>query len=373
MVNGIAVLMMVFLISTRRKNRESLHQEDRVYDSMAIITIIGAIIETISFLVDDTNIPFGSFINYLSNSLCFLGTVTIAFLWCLYVELRIYRNYTRASKRAKLLMIPWLIEVLILISNLFGSDFLFNITEDNVYRRGKYVVVVYIILLIYYVYSIYQVKIAKYRDLKVQFFPVNYFIGPCLIGTIVQLLMYGISAAWVSVAIALIFVQMQSHSENLLIDSLSGLFNRRYMSSLLNDVKYDIRKSFYGIMIDVNDFKSINDNYGHGKGDEAIRIMGDVLSSSIPNGAIAIRYAGDEFMILLPGMEERMVLDTMNEINKNLKKFNERNSEPFNLSVSMGYARIEKGDQNSESFLTRMDESMYQAKRIYHSKEDNER
>ncbi len=373
MVNGIAVLMMVFLLSTRRNNRESLHREDKLYDSMAIITILGAILETIGYLVDGVSMSGGIVINYICNTLVFLGTVSIALLWCAYVDLRVYRNYTRTKQKFKYLFIPWILESVVLIINLFGTNLLFHITEENIYVRDRYMIMVYIILVLYYAYSVYLVKHSKTIGLKLQFFPINYFIAPCLIGTVVQLFSTGITASWVSVAIALTFVQMQSHSENLLIDSLSGLFNRRYLNSLLSIVKYDMQNSFYGIMIDVNDFKDINDNFGHAKGDEAIRVLGDVLSSSVPDGAMAIRYAGDEFMVLLPGAMEGTVLDTMKDINKNLEIFNNSGKEEFHLSVSMGYSRLEESDNGTEPFLSRMDEGMYEAKRQYHLQEGKDR
>ncbi len=372
-VNGIAVLMMVFLLFTRNKNRESLHQEDKLYDSMVIITILGAIVETIAYFFDGVFTVNAIFISYLCNTLVFLGIVSIALLWCAYVDLRIYRNYTRTKDKFKYLFIPWAIEVILLIINCFNTKLLFHMDENHIYVRDKYMIIIYIILLIYYAYSVYLVKHSKKVGLKLEFFPIDYFIAPCLIGTIVQFFVPGITASWVSIAIALTFVQMQSHSENLLIDSLSGLFNRRYLNSLLAVIKFDMQRSLYGIMIDVNDFKDINDDFGHAKGDEAIRIMGDVLSSSIPDGAMPIRYAGDEFMVLFNGVKEDTVLETMNRINENLNAFNDSGKEEFHLSVSMGYSRWEESDDGIEPFLSRMDEGMYEAKRQYHLQEGKDR
>lgn len=55
--NGLTVLMMWFLLLCRRKNRESLHEEDKLYDGMAIVNLAGALSETIAFLVDGNNLP----------------------------------------------------------------------------------------------------------------------------------------------------------------------------------------------------------------------------------------------------------------------------------------------------------------------------
>ena len=93
MANGLTVLMMWFLLFCRRKNRESLHVGDKIYDGIAIVNLVGALSETIAFLVDGKQFTGSRQINYISNSICFIGTVSMGMLWCMYVELRIYSNY----------------------------------------------------------------------------------------------------------------------------------------------------------------------------------------------------------------------------------------------------------------------------------------
>ena len=373
MANGIAMVLMLYLIINRRRYRESMHKADQIYDGMVIITLVGAFVEAISFLVDAKSMRFGIALNYISNSLCFLSTVSVAVLWCTYVDLRVYRNYKRTARNVRIFVIPWIIDVFLITANLFGSGILFTVSADNVYKRGDFVFIAYVILVVYYAFSIILVERAKNRGLKEQFFPIFYFIGPCLAGTVIQFFFYGLSASWVSAAIAFTFVQMQSHSEHLLLDSASGLFNRRYLNSVLKNVKYDEEVPFYSIMMDMNDFKEINDRFGHSKGDAAIHAMGEVLLNSIPEEGIAIRYAGDEFIVLLNGSSENQLQETMKEIDRNIRRFNESTSEFFQLSVSMGCAKLEQYDENGENFLNAMDERMYEQKRQYHMQAGKDR
>ena len=365
MANGLTVLMMWFLLLCRRKNRESLHVGDKIYDGMAIVNLLGALSETIAFLVDGKQFIGSRQINYVSNSICFIGTVSIGLLWCLYVELRIYRNYKRIFKKARLVMFPWIVEVIMVLCNLFGTGIMFKISEGNIYQRAAGALVGYISLIIYFAYSIYLVHQSKKQGINLNFFPVIYFVGPCFAGVLIQFFFYGITSSWVLVAVALIFVQMQSYAENLYMDELSGLYNRRYLNAVLTERKITIGKSLHGIMMDVNDFKYINDNFGHSMGDKAICTLGNILLRSIPDGGMAIRYAGDEFIVLLSGVDTGSVLATMDEINHNLSQFNESKIEPFTLSVSMGYAEFGAGD-DTEAFLMHMDEKMYEEKRKYH-------
>ena len=365
MANGLTVLMMWFLLLCRRKNRESLHVGDKIYDGMAIVNLLGALSETIAFLVDGKQFIGSRQINYISNSICFIGTVSIGLLWCLYVELYIYRNYKRIFKKVRLVMLPWAVEVIMVLCNLPGTGIMFKISEENIYQRATGALVGYISLIIYFAYSIHLVQQSRRQGINLNFFPVLYFIGPCFAGVLIQFLFYGITSSWVLVAVALLFVQMQSYAESLYMDELSGLYNRRYLNAILTEKKITSGKSLYGIMMDVNSFKYINDNFGHSMGDKAICTLGNILSRSIPDGGMAIRYAGDEFIVLLSGVDTESVLATMDEINHNLSLFNESRTEPFNLSVSMGYAEFGAGD-DTEAFLMHMDEKMYEEKRKYH-------
>lgn len=365
MANGLTVLMMCYLLSCRRKNRESLHTEDKVYDGIAKVNILGAVAETISFLVDGKSFIGCRQLNYISNSLCFIGTVSMGLLWCLYVNLRIYRNFKKISEKMAVVMIPWMIEVIMVLGNLIKPGIMFKVSADNVYQRTGGALAGYITLVIYLAYSLYMVYHSRKQGVNLSYFPVFYFVCICLAGVLIQLVFYGVTSSWLLTAVTLIFTQMQSYAENIYMDELSGLYNRRYLKAVLAKRKNTDANSLYGIMMDVNDFKYINDSFGHSMGDKAISTMGNILFKSIPDAGIAIRYAGDEFIVLLTDANKAFVMATINEINKNISRFNDSKAEPFELSVSMGYAEFGK-DDNAEEFLRDMDDKMYEEKRRYH-------
>lgn len=365
--NLVTMMAMWFLLRCRRKNRESICTKDKLYDGMCLVNFFGALCETISFLIDGRGFAGGTALNFLTNSLCFLGTVSIGLLWALYVDLRVHRNHSRTLKRARFLVIPWVIEAVAIVCNLFGTGVLFTVSEANVYHRGVASAIGYVSLMIYFVYSLLVVFRSKKEGLDLHFFPVQHFVGPCLAGLVVQFLFYGITTSWLSTGLALMFVQMQTYAENLYKDELSGLFNRRYLNRTLENHNGVDNGTLYGIMLDINDFKSINDNFGHHAGDQAICIFGDVLLRSIPEGAVVVRYAGDEFIILMPNANKDLTALTMDEVRAELACFNKSGTEPFQLHAAMGCAKF-RPDDNEESFLRRMDEKMYEEKLRFHSR-----
>ncbi len=366
MANGLAVLMMGYLLLCRRKNRESLHTEDKIYDGIALVNILGALSETVASLIDGKSFTGSRQINYAANSLNFIGMISMSLLWCLYVELRIYRNYKRILSKIAFFVFPWLVEVIMILCNLFRPGIVFRISGANVYQREGGSLACYIPGIIYIGYSIYLVYHSRKQGINLSYFPVVYFISIGFAGVILQLFFYGITTSWMLAAVTLVFVQMQLYAENLYTDELSGLYNRRYLNAVLAKRKTAGWKSLHGIMMDVNDFKHINDSLGHSIGDKAVSTMGSILFRSIPDTGMAIRYAGDEFIVLLAGVDTECVLATMDEINDNISQFNSSGAEPFSLSVSMGYAEF-RAEDDAETFLRNMDEKMYKEKRKYHS------
>ena len=363
--NGITVLAMWFLLTCRRRNRENARAQDRLYDGMCLVNLLGALLETTSFLVDGHWFTGCRLINYLSNSLCFLGTVSIGLLWCLYVDLRLRGERGAMRKSIKLAIIPWAIEVVAVIATLAGTGFLFTVSPDNVYRRGPGAPIAYVSLVIYFAHSVHLAARSRRNGVDLRFFPIRYFVGPCLAGVALQFLFYGITTSWISVAMAMTCVQMRAYAESLYKDELSGLFNRRYLNGVLEKQVGTTPNSLCGIMLDINDFKDINDNLGHATGDRAICAMGNVLLDAIPGGAVAIRYAGDEFVVLLPGSNEDDARSTVDAIAKTLARFNDSGTEPFSLSAAMGYAQLKPGE-DPETFFQNMDARMYEAKRAFH-------
>jgi diguanylate cyclase (GGDEF)-like protein len=94
-------------------------------------------------------------------------------------------------------------------------------------------------------------------------------------------------------------------------DPLTGLYNRRYMEeTLYRELRRAMRRrgTLAVIMLDTDDFKSINDTLGHPAGDAVLRTVASLLQESIRDEDIASRYGGDEFILILPEMSKEMAL-----------------------------------------------------------------
>jgi len=148
-------------------------------------------------------------------------------------------------------------------------------------------------------------------------------------------------------------------------DSLSGLLNRR---SLFTRISIEIERSIRldspltGLMIDIDKFKGINDNYGHQCGDGVIREIGARLLAGLRRYDYAGRYGGEEFFVVLSNSTDIQASGIAERFRKDIEELRfECGSESIGVSVSIGAARYAAGE-SQESWIERVDRAMYQAK-----------
>jgi diguanylate cyclase (GGDEF)-like protein len=148
-------------------------------------------------------------------------------------------------------------------------------------------------------------------------------------------------------------------------DSLSGLLNRR---SLFTRIAIEIERSIRldipltGLMIDIDKFKSINDNYGHQCGDLVINEIGKRLQAGLRKYDYAGRYGGEEFFVVLSNSNEHQALGIAERFRKDMEEMKfPCGGESIGVTVSVGAARYSPGE-SQESWIERVDRAMYQAK-----------
>jgi diguanylate cyclase (GGDEF)-like protein len=160
---------------------------------------------------------------------------------------------------------------------------------------------------------------------------------------------------------------LQARLQDLAIrDSLTGLFNRRYLEETM---QREIAQAFRSgqalsvVMIDVDHFKNINDTYGHLAGDTALQALGQLLAANTRSGDIACRYGGEEFVLALPGA----TLETARERAERLRLAVEALRVDYAgarlaLTICAGIAAYPLHGERADEVLDRADQALYQAK-----------
>ncbi|MCX4083429.1 PleD family two-component system response regulator [Rickettsia hoogstraalii] len=150
-------------------------------------------------------------------------------------------------------------------------------------------------------------------------------------------------------------------------DGLTGLFNRRYFDIHLKQMIEKANKEsikLYLLMCDIDNFKHVNDTYGHQAGDKVLTIVSRILKNTLRVTDLIARFGGEEFTILLTDIDISKAIETAERIRVKIEYMDfhiEDQIEPLKKTISIGVTEYKK-EESIESFIERADKAMYEAK-----------
>ena len=159
-----------------------------------------------------------------------------------------------------------------------------------------------------------------------------------------------------------------------LIDSLTGLYNRRYLSSHLRRVVSDSaerHKSLAVLMLDVDKFKDVNDTHGHAVGDEVLRSIGACLRDQMRNVDLVARLGGEEFVVVMPDTPLEFAVKVSERLRRAIARMDvaKQDGSVLRVTVSIGCAmRVDFEGTDTDRLLDRADGALYEAKRTGRNK-----
>ena len=167
------------------------------------------------------------------------------------------------------------------------------------------------------------------------------------------------------VLVTIVKKQKDRAEKESITDKLTGIYNSRY---LVQELEYQVafaqrtHSSLSLIFMDLDNFKSINDIFGHQRGNQFLHYFGKSMLLSVRNNVdICFRYGGDEFVILCPQTERETAIQIANRIVKMRKSVQE--SIENDVTLSIGVVEL-KETETATDFIKRADHSMYEAKKI---------
>lgn len=151
-----------------------------------------------------------------------------------------------------------------------------------------------------------------------------------------------------------------------IIDPLTNLYNRRYYQEIIE--REFARARRYGsalsvAMFDIDNFKKLNDTYGHQFGDEVLKKVSEIILSSLRNTDFAFRYGGEEILALLTNSSSEQAFIPIERIREKIEKYPfEWEGTPVKVTISAGISSTDKDTPSSEILTNKADTALYQAK-----------
>lgn len=158
--------------------------------------------------------------------------------------------------------------------------------------------------------------------------------------------------------------EVKKNQEKIYYDSLSGLFNRNFYEEVLNEHDAEFSDDFAVTLIDIDNFKNINDNYGHHEGDKVIKIVSKIIKQSIRDIDFPIRIGGDEFLIVT-----NSGLESIKKISKRIENEIEKHNNcivpnEFKISLSFGISNKVSHSENLAFVVKKADFALYESKKL---------
>jgi len=367
-VDIIAILLVIIVLVSKAGRKDHYSYSAKLFSFFGWSLLPALVLDIASWLVD--GVQGGPYVHefvYIINFLLIFYTPIPFIAWLCYFDYQIFGSEERLKKR-RYYAFPFFITLTTLIMTLLSwplPGFVYYIDDLNVYHRGIGMYILFTLDTLIFGYAIVLLLINREKVEKRFLHSLLVFAFIPIVGAALQLMFYGTLFIWVSTTLTFLFTYLLLEYESNTKDYLTGLVNRRQGD---NWIKYCIRNSkkrgsFSLVMIDMDGFKAINDIYGHDYGDSALRFFASLLTQVIKNTDMAVRYAGDEFLLVLQTDSREHSVSVIERLRAKVDEFNSKDVLPFSLSFSAGCSVYSREKFSSyKDLLCDVDARMYSEK-----------
>lgn len=349
----------MYLFLHKQKSRQS--RSTKLFQWLILSVILVGLFEILTWIIAVPDNDALRPLHYLGNVLFFSFNILPAAFGLLYLDCIIAVSKEKNKKKIFLYLAPVYLNIGFVICNIFFDGFLFSVDAANAYHRGiaayigngfAFLFVAIIILGFFRNKQMITGRITQVI-LILTLLPVA--------GVILQMLFMGLSLSIPAYTLAIFISFLLMERNELLKDPLTLLNSRVQME---NRLQYKLKspEPFTAIMIDVNDFKDINDIYGHTMGDEVLKDVSRILLSNAKFEDFVCRFGGDEFFVILESTKD-IGRSYVNRIDQVLLEYSA--NKPYLTTLSYGLVYVDHSVKYEVGELIRItDQLMYKDKII---------
>ena len=311
-------------------------------------------------------------VNFFNNF--FMALIT--YNWFMYV-LSVEKVGKKYTPRQKLILALPLIASAVISLSLYGlkPELMFNPDLSTTAMSTVMLVLVPIIYIIaILIYTVRKAYSAKTREERTTHVRIGTLPLAIVFGGLLQVIMLeSVPIFCYCCSIVMIVFYIQSIESQVSADPLTGLNNRGQLQRYVQQNSTLFREGMktYVAMIDVNDFKKINDEHGHAEGDNALVVISDSLRHAAGAAGFPVfisRYGGDEFVLIMHCSDKNGPEDMIRSIRRNLQEKSVQAGLPYRISVAYGYDELSPHGEEFSDCLRRADHNSYLDKEKQKSK-----
>lgn len=356
-IDIVALVTLILSIFLVQRNGTIKQISNRYYVIAACFTMIIISMEIASMFLLQSNDPKWIPIHKIVNVIGFGLSPLVPYFMLLFQN----QHY----KRKLLTMLPWVVNLLVVISSYFNG-LIFQVNQNNEYARGSLFCLSVMFCAFYCVLLFIEVFTSHFKRERLERIFIYLIVSLPIIGTIMQIVFPDVLLIWSFTALSIMFYYRFVRESQLRFDPLTKLLTRSMLDvemELYNRGNKDLATATV-VVLDLNDFKRINDVYGHSVGDEALHKAAQLLSQCFIDIGKCFRMGGDEFVVVCENILEEIMKQNLNRLNEQAKSISVKSKKM--LSYSYGYASYnENSHKTFQDIIHDADERMYFNKAKY--------
>ena len=371
--HAISIVILIILYVSIRQQSRAVQQKNRYFLMLVFLNIAIMSFKILMQLTRGYTSGIEEVIMHGATALYYMTSVFIVLYWLLYLQYHV-KGETVSNRKLLIFYSPFILMAFVsIVLSMFGIEAMYTITSSGEIEKhvmyGAVVFTEYVIMLSSIIYVLWHKNdLTKFEYLTL----IVYQIPPA-VGIILNEILPNVELVWPTMTISLLMVYTNIQSRMTNTDPLTGVFNRREYEKQVHfysQLKQG-KKKVSALMIDIDDFKKINDENSHQMGDIALVEVGHILQKSVRKNDFIARIGGDEFCVIIESDQEFILHDVINRINQNLDLYNKDRHKQRQLHLSIGYGIYDPIYHGSfKIFFDRLDKQMYEDK--FNAKFDKE-
>lgn len=297
------------------------------------LTMLGLIVEPITWLYDPSTTQFEFVVNVATNYLLPLISPVLIGVWGSYLDYKIFENRKRLRRRL-FYMYPTMATAIVLMINAF-TPIVFTFVNQT-YQPVSTGWLLQVVMFLLYGYFIIFFYFNRPHVRGAVYYGVFAFFMLPIIGSIIQYIEPTFFFAWPMLALCAVVVYIFLETTTGIRDYLTKLYSRRTLEDYMMNLAEASRR-FIVVMIDLNDFKTINDSFGHQAGDTVLIEFSQCLKKTFNEEKLIARYGGDEFFVVVEKLNPASIQKRLTSLRESLKNnlvFKNVNFTDFSVGMS---------------------------------------
>jgi diguanylate cyclase (GGDEF)-like protein len=342
----------------RLNRKEEVH---RLFLTLICLTVFILLLEILSVVLNSSD-----YINFivaqkLVDTVGFTLTPVVPIVATLYAYKRINKFKKTSIKKFGWLAIPFIINGILSLGS-YQFNWIFSITDENLYVRGPLFFVSPVTSFFYYIIHLLFLYNSHEKVSKEELIILGLLTFIPAVLSIFQLYYFIYLTIWNSVGLAVVINYIFIMHEQAKRDPLTGLGNRLAYDEYLAIWSKKSNITLSVVNIDLDGFKNINDVFGHQEGDKILKFFAKQLEEVFGEIGFAIRLGGDEFILLLNESRRERIEKYVKTLNDKIDTYNDSNEMFYCIQFSCGIAIYDDSFDNVYEFIRHSDKLMYEEK-----------